>query len=116
MKALALSLMGGLRLPLMALGVAAIVAVVAYQTGINAERKRGEANVLRQQLETIVADKAAAERAAASSARMAQQLEAEARAYQEELDDLRHTIAARPESERRPASARDLDLIYGGAQ
>jgi hypothetical protein len=112
MKAL-LALLGPLRLPLIALLVGGAVVIGAYQTGVNAERKRGEAASLRQQLETVLADRRIALQAEASARRMAATLEAEARAYQEELDALRKDLAARPEADRRPIPDAAYDRLYG---
>jgi len=98
-----------------AIGVGGMLVLVgAYQAGINAERKRGEAAQLRVELETLRLDKALAEKALLSAADKGVQLEAEVQLNEEALDALRKTLAARSESERDRASGADLDNYHWG--
>ena len=53
---------------LIAAGIGAAVLIGAYQTGVRAERKRGEAAVLRAEVATLKADIAIARTAAADAA------------------------------------------------
>jgi hypothetical protein len=99
---------------LLAIGLAGAIFIVGvYQMGVNAERKRGEANSLRQKLETVLEDKRNAEAAQISAADKAMTLAAEERRLEEELNDLRADLAKRPEGDRYPATDGDLDLLYG---
>lgn len=83
-----------------------------YQSGVNAERKRGEAAQLRVELETMRLDDRLKAQAQKSAGAKAEALEAEVRENEETLDALRKALAARPETDRRPASPDDLDLLY----
>lgn len=97
-----------------AIGLAGAIAVAGiYQTGVNAERKRGEAAELRVRLETLQRDKQLAEKALISEADKAASLERQSQQDQEALDALRKSLAARPEGDRYPASSADLDRLYG---
>lgn len=98
----------------MAIGAAAGVAILlgAYQTGVNAERSRGEAAELRVELDTLKADKALAEKALISARSKEVELTLETRQHEEELDALRKDLAARPPGSGRPATDDDLDWLY----
>lgn len=94
--------------------IGALVVVSAYQTGVNAERKRGEAAGLRVELETLRSDMRLAAQAQDSATIKAAALEAAARQREEELDALRKELASRPEADRRRATGADLDRYHWG--
>lgn len=116
MSALLAGLLGRLKLPLLYVAIGAVVVIGAYRTGVNAERRAGEAAALRLELETIRADKRLGEQAAISAADKAMTLAAREREQLEDQIARREALAARPESERNPATDADLDLIYGRPQ
>ncbi|HEV7278377.1 MAG TPA: hypothetical protein VGN80_19020 [Devosiaceae bacterium] len=89
-----------------------LLAAGIYQTGVNAERARGEAAELRVQIQTLERDRELAERARVSEAKKAAELEAEVQEREEALDALRETLTNRPEADRCPATDADLDLLY----
>lgn len=101
--------------PRLLFGVLAAVALLgAYQAGGNAERKRGEAQQLRVELETVRRDAAIAIEAADSADRKAAELDALATQQKEALDALRTQLAARPDADRSLAPADALDRLYPG--
>ena len=77
-------------------GGLAIIAVLvgAYQTGVNAERSRGEAAWLRVQIETLRRDKAITDRALERAAKDTAELEALRRTDEEKIDQLQEVIRA----------------------
>ena len=86
----------------------------AYQTGVNAERNRGEAAQLRVELATAQRDAAIA----ADAARVAEQAKAElatlTHTQEEELDALRKLLAALPDADRPRAGPDALSRLYPG--
>jgi len=88
-----------------ALGVVAVLFVV-YQSGVSAERNRGEAATLRVELETMRRDKAIAERAQIRIAQDAAELAAANRENEEQIDALREIITSRAD---RGIDQRELD-------
>lgn len=86
----------------------------AYFTGVNAERKRGEAVQLRVELATIKRDLAIAELAADSADQKAAEIAALAQTQENELDALRKQLAALPDIDRDLAPAAALDRLYPG--
>ena len=77
--------------------VLAILAVVfgAYQTGVNAERKRGEAATLRVEIQTMRRDKAISDAALIRVADDAAELAAEAEQNERQIDALQDIIRNR---------------------
>jgi hypothetical protein len=97
-----------------ALGLGAILLLAAaYETGVNAERKRGEAAALRTELATAKRDQAIAELSADSADQKAAELAAMTEAQEKELDALKQQLAAIPVADRDLASAAALDRLYG---
>lgn len=99
---LALALLKRLRLP----AIGAVLLLAAYQTGANAERKRGEAADLRVRIETLQTDldiaRSAAERARATSQALADR----ARTLSERLEN-----APDADPSCGPYSAADLERL-----
>jgi hypothetical protein len=82
--------------PHLAVGVVAVVVVIgAYQTGVNAERKRGEAASLRVEIQTLRRDKEIADRALVRIADDAAQLDAARQANEDQINALREIIETR---------------------
>lgn len=108
-----LRLLGPLKLPLLYVAIGAMVVIGAYRTGVNAERRAGEAAALRQQIETLRDDMRLAAEAQASAAAKGAALDALNTQLTEELDALRTDLAGRPEGDRYPATDADLDRLYG---
>jgi len=96
------------------IGFAALfLLVTGYVAGQNGERARGEANSLRQRIETMQTDKRIAEAASISDRAKAVELEAAAEKQQEALDALRQRINALPADSQYPATDVELDGLYG---
>lgn len=72
--------------------VVLVVVAGAYQSGVNAERKRGEAAALRVEIETMRRDKEIAERALVRVADDTAELEAARRADEEKIAQLQEVI------------------------
>lgn len=72
-----------------------IIVVGAYQTGVRAERERGDAAALRVQVETLQRDRDIAQRAMIRSADTTAQLEAARLTDQEKIDALENAIRNR---------------------
>jgi len=100
---------------LIAAGLGMAVLFGAYRTGVNAERKRGEAAALRAQIATLRADIAIARQAEADAAARATAIEAAAAADQKIVEEVRNapSIPACRLSER---DARRLSRIGAGAR
>jgi hypothetical protein len=82
--------------PHMAIGLLAIGLIFgAYQTGVNAERKRGEAASLRVEIETLRRDKDIADRALVRVADDVAELAAAKEQNEEQINALREIIADR---------------------
>jgi len=98
------------------LGGGAILLLLAgaYQTGVNAERKRGEAMQLRVEVQTLRRDQQIAEQAVADAARRAAELSTLTTTQEDELDALRKQLAAFPEADRARAGAAALSRLYPG--
>ena len=92
--------------------VLAVLAVIAgaYQSGVNAERKRGEAATLRVQLETAIIDRDIARRSLIRVADDAAELAASARENEEQINALQEIIRARAD---RGLSQSELDGLLG---
>jgi len=90
--------------------VALVIVIGAYQAGINAERKRGEAATLRVQIETMRLDKEIAERSLVRVANDAAELEALRRSDEEKIDQLQEIIRARGD---RGLNQHELDGLLG---
>lgn len=95
-------------------GLAVVALLAAYQAGGTAERKRGEAQQLRVELETVHRDAAIAVQAADSAGRKTAELNDLSTRQEEELDALRRQLAARPYADRSRAPADALDRLYPG--
>lgn len=107
------ALLGRFRLPLLYVAIGAVIVIGAFRTGVNFERRAGEAAALRLELETLRADMRLAAEAQASARAKGAALDALNQQLTEELDELRTDLAGRPEGDRYPASAADLDRLYG---
>lgn len=112
-----LSPLGALLRPLapylIAAGLGIAVIVGAYQTGVRAERKRGEAAALRAELATVRADLAIARQAAADGEVRAAAIAAQSAADNRIVEEVRN--APRPNSCRlSPADAGRLQSIGAG--
>lgn len=95
--------------------VAALALLVgAYQTGVNAERKRGEAQQLRVELATVERDRQIAAQAAADAKRRAAELVTLTTNQEQELDALRQQLATLPDADRARAGADALRRLYPG--
>lgn len=82
--------------PHLAVGLGAVVILVgAYQTGVNAERKRGEAASLRVEIETLRRDKDIADRALVRVADDVAELAAAKEQNEEQINALRQIVADR---------------------
>jgi len=82
--------------PYAAAALAAVVLLVgAYQTGVNAERARGQAAQLRVEIQTLRRDAAIADRAMERVAKDAAELEALRRTDGEKIDQLQEIIRGR---------------------
>lgn len=90
--------------------IALVIVIGAYQAGINAERKRGEAATLRVQIETMRRDKEIAERSLMRVANDAAELEAMRRSDEEKIDQLQEIIRERGD---RGLNQRELDGLLG---
>lgn len=82
--------------PQLAVGLAVVAMLIgAYQTGVNAERDRGEAASLRVEIQTLRRDKEIADRALIRVSNDAAQLAAEKRQNEEQINALRQIITDR---------------------
>lgn len=104
--ALALSLLGRYWPVLGAL----VLLIGAYQAGVNAERKRGEAAQLRVEIQTMRRDKAIADAALVRVTNDAVELEALRRTDEEKIDQLQTIIRA---SGRPGLTQSELDGLLG---
>jgi len=97
--------------PMAVAGLAAVAIVIgAYQTGVNAERSRGEAARLRVELETMRLDKEIAERALVRTANDAAELAAQTKENEEQIGALQEIIKERAD---RGLTQRELDGLLG---
>lgn len=107
-----LGVLGGRGVAIVAAVVGALVLLAAvYQTGVNAERKRGEAASLRAQLKIKDADLKAAQRAGEIAKQLASELERSASETAGSLYALEEEIRKRPVADQcklSPADARWL--------
>jgi len=94
--------------------VALALLVGVYQTGVNAERKRGEAAQLRVELATARRDTAIATDAAHAAEQAKAELATLNHTQEEELDALRKQLAALPDADRARAGADALRRLYPG--
>lgn len=92
-----------------AVGIVAVLFVV-YQSGVSAERNRGEAARLRVELETMRLDKEIAERALVRTANDAAELAAQTKENEEQIDALQDIIKERAD---RGLTQRELDGLLG---
>lgn len=95
-----------------AVGMAVLVG--AYQTGVNAERKRGQAAALRAEIATLKADIAIARQAEADAATRAAAVELAADADRKIVEETRRA-PSNPACRLSPADALRLQSI-GGAR
>lgn len=106
-------LLGRLAPYLVAFGLGVAVLAGAYRTGVNAERKRGEAAALRATIATLQADIAIARQAEADAAARAVALEAASAADRKIVEEIRNappTASCRADA----AGARRLQSIGTG--
>lgn len=87
--------------------VGALLLAGAYQTGVNAERKRGEAASLRSEVAVLKADLAIASAAALAAEHAERSLAAASLTDQETIDALIAELAKRPAGARGGLSADD---------
>ena len=80
---------------LIAAGVGMAVLIGVYQTGVNAERKRGQAAALRAEIATLKADIAIARQAEADAKARATAIEAAASADQRIVEEVRNASQTR---------------------
>lgn len=78
--------------------VGLVVVLGAYQAGVNAERKRGEAATLRIEIQTMRRDKEIADRTLIRVAEDVAELDAARRANEEEINALQGIIDGRADS------------------
>jgi len=90
--------------------VALVLAVGIYQSGVNAERNRGEAATLRVQIETMRLDKKIADRSLVRVADDAAALELARKADEEKIDQLQEIIRSRAD---RGLNQSELDGLLG---
>lgn len=82
--------------PMAVAGLAAVAVLVgAYQTGVNAERSRGEAAALRVEVETLRADKRIADQARIRMANDVAELEAAKKQNEDQINALQEIVAER---------------------
>lgn len=99
---------------LIAAGVGMAVLIGAYQTGVNAERKRGQAAALRAEIATLKADIAIARQAEADAATRAAAVETAAAADRKIVEEISRA-PSNPACRLSPADALRLQSI-GGAR
>jgi len=87
-----------------------VVIAGAYQSGVNAERSRGEAATLRVQLETAIIDRDIARRSLIRVADDAAELATSARENEEQINALQEIIRTRAD---RGLSQSELDGLLG---
>lgn len=90
-------------------GVALLVG--AYQTGANAERKRGEAASLRAQIKILEADRDIAKRSEADALARGAALDSAVAANKDTIDALSRELATRPPGDRCKLSRRDVEWL-----
>ena len=90
--------------------VALVIVIGAYQSGVNAERNRGEAAMLRVQIETMRLDKKIADRSLIRVADDAAALELARKADEEKIDQLQEIIRSRAD---RGLNQSELDGLLG---
>jgi hypothetical protein len=115
---LLLPLLGGLWGRLAPYAIAALVGgalvVGIYQTGVRAERKRGEAAALRAEIATLTRDRDIARQAEADAAARAAALDAASRADRALLEEIRRA-PPNPSCRLSERDARRLQRIGAGA-
>lgn len=87
-----------------------VIVIGAYQAGVNAERRRGEAATLHVQIETMRRDKEIADRSLVRVANDAAELEAMRRADEEKIEQLQEIIRTRSD---RGLNQPELDGLLG---
>lgn len=97
---------------LIAAGVGMVVLIGVYQTGVNAERKRGQAAALRAEIATLKADIAIARQAEADAATRAAAIEAANAADQRIVEEISRAPSI-PACRLDDATARRLSRIGG---
>lgn len=100
---------------IIAAGIGMAVLVGAYQTGVRAERKRGEAVALRAEIATLKADIAIARQAQADAATRAAAIEASAAADRKIIEEISRA-PSNPACRLDDAAARRLSRIGGGTR
>lgn len=100
---------------LIAAGVGMAVLFGAYQTGVNAERKRGQAAALRAEIATLKADIGIARQAEADAATRAAAVEIAAAADRKIVEEIR-SAPSNPACRLDDAAARRLSRIGGGSR
>lgn len=114
-----LGVLGGRGVAIVAAVVGALVLLTAvYQTGVNAERKRGEAASLRAQLKIKDADLKAAQRAGEIARQLASELERSASETAGALYELEQKLAKQPPGSVPRVSPADAEWLrnFGGAR
>ena len=97
---------------LIAAGVGMAVLIGVYQTGVNAERKRGQAAALRAEIATLKADIAIARQAEADAKARATAIEVAAAADQRIVEEISRA-PSNPACRLDDATARRLQSIGG---
>lgn len=97
---------------IIAVGVGMAVLIGAYQTGVRAERKRGEAAALRAEIATLKADIAIARQAEADAATRAAAVEIAAAADRKIVEEISRA-PSNPACRLSPADALRLQSIGG---
>lgn len=97
---------------IIAAGIGMAVLIGAYQTGVRAERKRGDAVVLRAEIATLKADIAIARQAEADAATRAAAIEASAATDRKIVEEISRA-PSNPACRLSPADALRLQSIGG---